>query len=97
MSSGSQFDREPIGTITIAGVEYDVCSHQGAFGAPQVAWIARGGIVVARVIGLVRGEPTVIDKEAELSWSDELDAEAALRAADVWNAAGLLPGAVTAE
>lgn len=97
MIDGMQFDLTSIGTISVAGVDYDVCSHQGPYGAPQVAWIARGGVVVARVIGFVRGEPAVIDKEAALSWSDEHDAGAAASAAGVWIAAGLSQGTVTAE
>lgn len=97
MSTGEQRDLQTIGAFTLEGINYKVCKQQSENGmVPQIMWIVRAEIVVARVIGLVRYEPTLIEKEADLCWPDELDAKAVASAVQVWSTAGLLHGAVSA-
>lgn len=96
MSTGERRDLQAIGTFTLAGIDYDVCKQQSENGTiPQIMWIVRAEIVVARVIGLVRYEPRLIEKESGLCWPDELDAEAVASAVRVWTTAGLLHEAVS--
>jgi hypothetical protein len=96
MSTGALLDLKVIDKFTLAGTEYQVSKPVGANGTvPQIAWIIRAEIVVARVAGFVRNEPKIIEKEAGLCWPEELDARATDIVARKWEAAGLARGAVS--